>query len=139
MTITVLIVDDDASLRVLVSRQLGRLGYHVLEAANGAEAEAKVIEIQPKVVLLDIMMPLQNGYATCANLRKQGYDGGIVMISAMEKAANSERLFALGGDDYLEKPVRLDELGRCLISCLVKRELHKEKRCKNSSQAIMRY
>lgn len=111
---TALVVDDNPALRMLMVRALKSLGYKTDEATNGVEAEDIALKRNPDVILMDLMMPFQNGYETCENLRKKGYTGYIILASALlDLDARSEAL-AHGADTFLAKPVDFDELRECL-------------------------
>lgn len=108
----VLIIDDDPAIRLVTKRQLKLMKCDAYEARDGLEGEALVYELQPDMVLLDIMMPQQDGYETCRNLRAQGFTGPILMFSALLR--ENERSIALknGATDYLQKPVMRETLER---------------------------
>jgi two-component system response regulator YcbB len=107
---SVLIVDDDADLRLLTRRMLGKMGCEVAEASNGSEGEAKALEIMPELILLDIMMPGQDGYETCANLRSRGYAGSIVLVSALQQASVLTHIENCGANAYIQKPINRETL-----------------------------
>jgi CheY-like chemotaxis protein len=75
-------MDDDPALRALTSMMLKRLNCQPIAAASGIEAERMLKNFHPKLVLLDIMMPQQDGYETCRHLRTNGYWGRILFVSA---------------------------------------------------------
>ncbi len=101
----VLVVDDDPSLCLLTRRLLTMLNCESVEARSGFDAEALVPTVQPDLILLDIMMPLQDGYETCRNLRTQGYTGPIIMISALQEQNEKKRTIDAGATAYLQKPI----------------------------------
>jgi CheY-like chemotaxis protein len=120
MMTSILIIDDEPSLRIVTRMMLTRLGYQIIEAAEGPQGEALAAESNPDVVLLDVMMPLQNGYTTCENLRAQGYGGKIVFMTAVVDANKAGTAALYGADGYLEKPVTIailrEYLGELLTS-----------------------
>jgi two-component system, OmpR family, alkaline phosphatase synthesis response regulator PhoP len=105
MALKVLIVDDEPTIRHLFSCVVERLGNVAFQASNGEQAEAIAIEVSPNLILLDIMMPHQDGYQTCMHLRDNGYRGIIIMVSALLKETTFPLAQACGADDYLQKPV----------------------------------
>ncbi len=107
---SVLIVDDDADLRLLTRRMLGKMGCEVVEASNGSEGEAKALELAPELILLDIMMPGQDGYETCAHLRSRGYCGTIVLVSALQQASVVTHIERCGANAYIQKPISREML-----------------------------
>src|SRR5690349_3736121 len=85
---TVLVADDDESVRTLVRAALEQIGLGVCEAGNGAEALEQFARHRPDIVVLDVMMPVMNGYVACTKLR--GLIGGsrvpILMMTGMDDA-----------------------------------------------------
>jgi two-component system, OmpR family, response regulator len=115
----VMVVDDDAHIRELVRLYLEDEGMEIVELNNGAEALAYT-EIHPvDLVILDIMMPVMDGWALCAKLRENG-DIPILMITAKGEAADRIKGFQLGTDDYLVKPFDPTELA-LRVKALLKR------------------
>jgi two-component system response regulator RpaA len=110
----VLVVDDDPAIRLVTKRLLRLLKCDVYEAKDGVEGEAIALELQPDLVLLDIMMPNQDGYETCIRLRAAGFDRPILMFSALLR--NNERAYALqiGANEYVQKPITREILSRYL-------------------------
>jgi CheY-like chemotaxis protein len=101
--VTVLVVEDDRDLRELVSVILTGAGYHVVLAANGLEALARIREQRPALILLDMRMPIMDGWAFCAELRtEEGPQPPIVVVTAAANpAARAEEVQA---DGWLAKP-----------------------------------
>ena len=118
----VLVVDDDAEIRVLVSRILGRIGVQTVEAADGGEAFAAVEAHDPTLVLLDVRLPDVSGYELCRELRERFGDGLPIILASAEKTDGLDRSagLLLGADDYLVKPFDPDEL-RARVRRLVSR------------------
>ncbi len=101
----VLVVDDDPDICLLTRRLLTMLNCESMEARSGFDAEAVVPNAQPDLILLDVMMPLQDGYETCKKLRKQGYSRPIIMISALQEENEKKRTIDAGATAYLQKPI----------------------------------
>src|SRR5258705_4079758 len=101
----VLVVDDDPDICLITRRLLTTLGCDSYEAKNGIDAEVAVKEINPDLVLLDIMMPIQDGYETCRHIRGMGYSGSIIMISAMHEHTEAVKTQAAGANAYIQKPI----------------------------------
>ena len=110
MALTILVVDDEPIMRSLLARMLIRLNATAVEAASGPEAEGMIAEVKPDLVLLDIMMPEQDGYTTCQHLRTQGYTGRVVMVTAISPEAGLRKALDAGANDYMQKPVNRDAL-----------------------------
>jgi len=108
----VLVVDDDAVIRQLVSVNLELEGFEVFTAEDGQDALDKVVEVNPVVITLDIMMPRLDGWETAARLREDVRTAHIkvVLLSARAQEADLRRGKGLGVDAYLTKPFDPDEL-----------------------------
>lgn len=106
----VLIVEDDADLRLALEDNLTDEGYEVHTAATVAEARLAVDRASPDVILLDVMLPDGDGYAFCRALRAQSSDARVLMLTARTLEDDLLRGFEAGADDYLAKPWRLREL-----------------------------
>jgi CheY-like chemotaxis protein len=105
---TVLVVDDDTSILDTVSAILSGEGYDVVSAATGEEALAAVARKQPLLILLDMRMPVMDGWAVARSLREQGVTVPIVVMTAAESAKRWAD--EVGAEGYLAKPFGLDEL-----------------------------
>ncbi|RFP19387.1 MULTISPECIES: EAL domain-containing protein [unclassified Duganella] len=103
----VLVVDDDRSTRSTLRHTLQRDGFHVEEAANGAEALAMLARFQPDVILMDAMMPVMDGFTACARMQELPNAGAVpvLMITALQDNSSVERAFAAGASDYIPKPI----------------------------------
>ncbi len=106
---TVLVVDDEETLRTLLDYNLKREGYSVLMASNGEEAVRLAFSESPDLVILDIMLPDMNGFDVCRVLRKR-LTVPILMLSARDDEIDKVLGLELGADDYMTKPFGLREL-----------------------------
>ena len=106
----ILVVDDDARLRRLLSRYLAEQGFRVTTAAHVPEARDKLRAIQPDALVLDVMMPGETGLDLTATLRKDRQDLPVLLLTA--RGAPEDRIagFESGADDYLGKPFEPYEL-----------------------------
>ena len=121
MTRTILVVDDDAAIRKLITMTLEDVaGFRLREARDGEEALEAAVEDRPEIVFLDYQMPRLDGVETCRRLRSDPVtaDATIVMLTGMCDGHSHERAVAAGADLFLTKPfsplqlLRLvDELG----------------------------
>ncbi|VBB06343.1 transcriptional regulatory protein c terminal [Lucifera butyrica] len=100
---TILIVDDDAQIRELLSLYFQKEGFTVEEAADGVEAIRKVEQTAPGMVILDVMLPVLDGIEVCRQIRKFSRVP-IIMLTA--RAEDEDRILGLelGADDYITKP-----------------------------------
>jgi len=105
---SILVVDDDAAIRDLVADALKDEGYRVETASNGAEAIEVVEHARPSLVLLDMRMPVLDGWGFAEVMRERGVRLPIVVMTAAE---NAQRWCdEVGGDACLAKPFDLDDL-----------------------------
>jgi DNA-binding NarL/FixJ family response regulator len=109
---SVLVVDDDESLRALMTQLLGRGGYRVREAATGDEALAAAREERPSLALVDVHLPGMSGYDVCRALRAEFGQGLPIVFISGERTEPFDRVagLRLGADDYVVKPFDPDEL-----------------------------
>ncbi|MCO4055410.1 MAG: response regulator transcription factor [Bosea sp.] len=105
----ILVVDDDRRLRDLLSRFLGENGYRVSAAANAADAAARLTHLTFDALVLDVMMPGENGFDFARRLRETSRVP-ILMLTARANAADRVTGLELGADDYLPKPFEPREL-----------------------------
>jgi OmpR family response regulator RpaB len=105
----ILIVDDEAMIRRILSTRLTMVGYEVVVAANGIEALEMFQKEKPDLIVLDVMMPQMNGLEVCQELRKTT-EIPIVMLTALSDVADRITGLQLGADDYLPKPFSPKEL-----------------------------
>ncbi len=105
----VLVVDDDVFMRRFLQRALTQDGYVVLAAESGEQALATVRQSHPSVILLDIMLPDEDGVGLCARLRAMT-SAIIIMLTARRDVSTRVASLDLGADDYVTKPFELPEL-----------------------------
>ncbi|GMU62186.1 MAG: DNA-binding response regulator [Myxococcaceae bacterium] len=106
----VLIVEDDANLRLALEDNLRDEGYAVHVAATVKAAREALAQATPDVVVLDLMLPDGDGYALCRELRARGLPSRVLMLTARTLEDDLVKGFEAGADDYLAKPYRLKEL-----------------------------
>lgn len=106
----VLVVEDEEDIAVPLMHTLEREGYEVTRVVTGAEAIEHVGARSPSAVILDLGLPDMDGLDVCRELRRRGFDGGIIMVTA--RSGELDRVVGLdvGADDYLPKPFGLAEL-----------------------------
>jgi len=123
----VLVVDDEEDIIEILTYNLEKEGYEVSTANNGVKAVKNAITFKPDVILLDIMMPNQDGVETCRQLREipELKNTFIIFLTARSEEYSEVAAFDVGADDYIHKPIK----PRALISrigALFRRETKKE-------------
>ena len=106
----VLVVDDDRAVRDSLRRSLEFNDFEVVTASDGAEALAVIGNVEPDVVVMDVMMPRLDGLETTKALRAAGNNVPILVLTARDAVADRVDGLDAGGDDYLTKPFALEEL-----------------------------
>ena len=108
----VLIIDDDPAIAELVAVNLEMAGYEVSLAADGIKGQAMALQMQPDLVMLDLMLPRVDGFTVCQRLRRDERTGEIpiLMLTALSQTENKVEGFNAGADDYLTKPFEVEEL-----------------------------
>ena len=105
----ILIVEDEANIRELLRLYLEREGYTVLEAENGVEGIKKWKSDKPDMLLLDVMMPVMDGWEVCKEIRAES-DVPIIMLTAKGETADRVSGLEMGADDYIVKPLEMPEV-----------------------------
>ena len=106
----VLLIEDDIKISDLVKDSLLDEGYVVDQAFDGEEGYFKILENQPDLIILDIMIPKMNGYKVCAKVRERGVMSPILMLTAKSGEYDVEEGLDTGANDYLRKPFSMIEL-----------------------------
>ena len=124
---TILVVDDDSSLRRTLNVTLSGMGFTVVDASRGEEALSIVQVKRLDAVLLDVDMPGMGGMEACRTIRLASPRLPILMLTAMD--SENEKILALdaGADDYITKPFRLRELAARLRSAVRRRNVEETK------------
>ena len=109
----VLIADDDAGLRILCAAALEQAGFEVVEAADGRQALADFQRVRPDLLILDVDMPLVNGFEVCSTLRSttSGNTTPILIMTGLDDLTSIERAFDVGATDFITKPIQPVLLG----------------------------
>ncbi|MCP5266413.1 MAG: response regulator [Burkholderiaceae bacterium] len=108
----VLIVDDSPTERYFLADLLSKKGYEVITAESGEEAVAKAKQEKPNLVVMDVVMPGQNGFQITRALSRDPDTQAIPVIICSSKGSETDRIWGLrqGARDYLIKPIQPDEL-----------------------------
>jgi two-component system, OmpR family, response regulator MprA len=105
-----LVVDDDPDVRLSLERALSRAGYSVTTAAHGGAALDLLAGAPVDLIVLDVLMPMVDGFETCRRLRERGDATPILVLTARDGVDDRVAGLELGADDYLVKPFALREL-----------------------------
>ena len=121
----ILVVDDDPSIREILSIQLARLGYEVTTASDGLEAIEAFKTSAPDVILLDLMMPRLDGLASCQKIRALEKKSGakrtpVLFLTARDSTHDKTSAALSGGDEFVPKPVSIQELRERLDAVFLK-------------------
>lgn len=111
-TLRVMVIDDSKTIRRTAETLLKKEGYEVVTAVDGFEALAKISDLQPHIIFVDIMMPRLDGYQTCALIKNnQNFRHvPVVMLSSKDGLFDKARGRICGSDQYLTKPFTREEL-----------------------------
>ena len=124
----ILIADDEESLVEFIGRALKKQGYRVITAYDGDNALFLIGEELPDLVILDLMMPLMDGWEVCRRAKSDSAtrDIPILMLTARSSPDDAVQGLDLGADDYMRKPFSLDEL-LARVRVLLRRKKDEEK------------
>ncbi len=120
MAKTILVVDDEPKNRELARDVLEVSGYKVIEAENGRISIEMAKSHKPDLILMDIMMPVMDGYTACHALRgnEDTKDIPIIMLTSVEYELNKKLAARLGSSEYVTKPFNFEELLDKISKCL---------------------
>lgn len=108
--VTILVADDNAVINDLLEIYLKEGGYSVIRASNGEEAVNLALAMQPELILMDLQMPILDGYHATKKLRSKEFNKPIIALSASTLATDREAALRAGCNDYLTKPVYIEDL-----------------------------
>ncbi len=106
----ILIVEDDAQIASLLTQALKEAGYDIFVAFDGEMAANIIEEVQPRLVITDLMMPVMDGLQLCKHIRDKKIGVPILMLTALGDSKDVVQGLDTGADDYMVKPFRLSEL-----------------------------
>jgi two-component system, OmpR family, copper resistance phosphate regulon response regulator CusR len=108
--INLLIIEDEARLAEILRKQLEEAGFHVDVAGDGYIGKQLISKTKYNLIVLDINLPLINGYDLCKEIRKTNQDVPVIMLTALGTPENKLTGFEMGADDYIVKPFDFREL-----------------------------
>ena len=106
----ILVVDDEDNIRDLLATALRYTGFEVATAENAMAARRQATTFLPELLLLDVMLPDEDGMALCRRLRKDGVRAPVIFLTAKDATEDKVRGLTVGGDDYITKPFSLEEV-----------------------------
>ncbi|ASD63227.1 response regulator transcription factor [Bdellovibrio bacteriovorus] len=106
----ILVVEDQIKMANFLKKGLNEVGYAVDLAESGSAAESYMAQGDYDLVILDVMLPDQSGIDTARHIRRDGYEGPILMLTALSTTKDKVHGLDAGADDYLTKPYSFDEL-----------------------------
>jgi DNA-binding response OmpR family regulator len=109
-SVRILVVEDDPSILDAVSFSLEKRGYTVQKAADGLSGLKLLRREHPDLMLLDLMLPGMDGWKLCEQIRQEGFDLPIIILSARTSEFDKVQGLSMGADDYVTKPFSMDEL-----------------------------
>lgn len=136
--INILLVDDNEKIRKLIEIYLKRASFQVFHAGDGEEALEVLDEAKIDLIVLDIMMPKMDGYAFLKELRDANFNLPILMVTAKETYPDKKKGFELGADDYMTKPIDMDELV-LRVNALLRRSKISIDKCINLGDITLDY
>ncbi|HWJ85914.1 MAG TPA: response regulator transcription factor [Cellulomonas sp.] len=107
---TLLVVDDEPNIRELLATSLRFAGFEVHAAADGGSALRMAREIEPDLLVLDVMLPDMDGFTVTRRLREKGQHTPVLFLTARDDTADKVQGLTVGGDDYVTKPFSLEEV-----------------------------
>jgi len=120
-----LVVDDEPNIRDLLTTSLRFAGFMVRAVGTGAQTISAVLEEEPDLIVLDVMLPDINGFGVTKRLRSSGYTCPILFLTAKDSTEDKITGLTVGGDDYVTKPFSLDEIV-ARIKAILRRTLNEE-------------
>ena len=130
----ILVVEDEQKMSQFLKKGFSEVGYNVDIAEGGVSAETLAAENEYDLVILDLMLPDQNGIDTARHLRRDGFEGPILMLTALSTTKDKVHGLDAGADDYLTKPYSFDEL-----LARVRALLRRKSGAANTTTSTLRY
>ena len=127
MAVSVLVVEDDRNIAELLQMYLEKEGYAVTTALDGGQGLTKFRAIKPDLVLLDVMMPVMDGWAVCRAIRSESQTP-VIMLTAKSETDDKVQGLKTGADDYITKPFEMKEVLARMEAVLRRSSLSTEKK-----------
>jgi DNA-binding response OmpR family regulator len=107
---TILVVEDDAGIRIALQDALAHQGYQVEAVEDGRKGLEIAKKSKPDLIILDVMLPLMDGFEICKTLRREGITSRVMMLTVKDDEVDKVLGLELGADDYVTKPFSLKEI-----------------------------
>lgn len=122
---TILLVEDEQEMLRLLQLTFEAQGFQVLSAVDGRQGLNFARQHHPDIILLDIMLPIMDGYKVCRAIKtdSQLKDIPIILFTARTRKEDQQRGFDAGADDYITKPLQIDEIINCVHKFLPEHQL----------------
>ncbi len=134
--INILVVEDDVKLNYIVCSFLNDNGYHAISCKNGTEAFDRILEEPVNLIISDIMMPEMDGFEFAAEIRKQDKSIPILFMTARDDMIAKQKGYSLGIDDYMVKPIEMDELVLRVSALLRRANIRNERKLEVGSLVL---
>lgn len=126
--VSILVVEDNKNLRILMSDRLEMEGYTIFQAENGKKALEVLDEYKIDLMISDIMMPSMDGYELIDTLRQARFNMPVLIVTAKESFEDKEMGFRVGTDDYMVKPININEMVLRVLALLRRAKISNEHR-----------
>ena len=126
----ILVIEDDKNLKKLITTCLVKNNYNVFQASNGIEALEVLDKEYINAIITDIMMPIMDGYELIKELRESNYNMPILVLTAKGTLEDKKQAFNLGIDDYMVKPIDINELPLRIKALL--------RRCNDTNEKVLK-
>ena len=127
--IKILMADDEADVLEIMAKKIRLEGYEVITAADGQDAWMKIAKESPDIILLDLTMPIMDGFSVLKKLRESPPSDKwqpVIIVSALDELEDMQKGFALEADHYITKPCRIEDILkaiRMMITLIPQRKL----------------
>lgn len=126
--VNILVIEDDEKLNYIVCSFLNNKGYRAISCKNGSEAFDRILEEPVNLIISDIMMPEIDGFELAAEIRRQDKSIPILFMTARDDITAKEKGYSLGIDDYMVKPIEMDELILRVAALLRRAKIRNERK-----------
>lgn len=131
--INILVLEDDVKLNFIVCAFLSDNGYHAISCKNAAEAFDRILEEPVNLIISDIMMPKMDGFEFASTIRKHDKTIPILFMTARDDITSKQKGYNLGIDDYMVKPIEMDELILRLSALMRRANIANERKLEEGS------